>query len=112
VEDGEGEYTMSGTRGRNGGWRTRRWTAVEEDKGRKSTRVEGDDEVPGGGECRGEEEKNESEHTTVEGVDRVVKLLMASGLDGGAKSVAATGLDAGAAALGLARATKAAKRFG
>jgi hypothetical protein len=68
VEDGEGEYTMSGTRGRNGGWRTRRWTAVEEDKGRKSTRVEGDDEVPDGGECRGEE-KNESEHTTVSGSD-------------------------------------------
>jgi hypothetical protein len=41
-----------------------------------------------------------------------VKLSTASGLDGGAKSVAATGLDAGAAALGLARATKVAKRFG
>jgi hypothetical protein len=115
VEEGEGKYAMSGMRRRSGGQRTRRWMTVEEDKGRKSTRVEGDDEVPsGGGECRGEEEKNGSEHTTVEGVDRAAKSLTTSRLDGGAKSVAVTGLDAGvkaAAALGLIQATKAAKRF-
>jgi hypothetical protein len=116
VEEGEGEYAMSRMRRRSRGQRTRRWTAVEEDKGRKSTMVEGDDEVPGGGgECRGEEEKNGSDHMTVEGVDRVAKSSMMSGLDGRAKSATTMGLDAGAkvaAALGLVQATKAAKKFG
>jgi hypothetical protein len=43
---------------------------VEEEKGRKSTRVEGDNEVLGGSgdyNCMGEEEKNGREHTTMEG---------------------------------------------
>jgi hypothetical protein len=43
---------------------------MEEEKGRKSTRVEGDNEVLGGSgdyDYMGEEEKNGREHTTMEG---------------------------------------------